>query len=104
MQSFDIEKNGLGMFCLEETLEDTLNKLDKPFKDCVHPMRNTTDYSPFFDSKIMKKVVKELSEYTESLSQDLESISCKDSSSGVKCLKVKKGGNHFKPFYQNSRW
>ena len=33
-----------------------------------------------------------------------ETISCKDGASGVKCLKVKKGSGHFKPFYQNSRW
>ena len=33
-----------------------------------------------------------------------ETISCKDRSSGVKCLKVKSGTGHWKPFYQTSKF
>ena len=41
--------------------------------------------------------------FVEDFHKEDETISCKDKSSGVKCIKVKKG-NHFKPFYQTSRY
>ena len=45
----------------------------------------------------------EVESLTDIVFEEDETISCKDSASGISCLKVKKGG-HFKPFYQTSRY
>jgi hypothetical protein len=105
MHTIGIEQVGLGVFCLEGTLQDTFNNLDKPYVNvgtgrhlCEGLHVNTMKHT--FNKKEWDVLNKKLAAY---VFEEDENISCKDSVSGVKCLKVKKG-SHFKPFYQNSRW
>lgn len=102
-----------------KTLQHTLNGLDKPFTgkqlEMIEKSRGITILGGYPADKYLQALRQlgqamskaswtfEIDSLSMITTVEDETVSCKDSASGVKCKKIKKGG-HFKPFYQTERY
>ena len=119
MKSVDIEQGGL-FKTLEETFEQNervlwYTGLEERTKEAVKSMQRAAESFKHINVGTIGHVdhgktslttaINNTLRFYDDLYKEDETISCKDKSSGVKCLKVKKGGStHWKPFYQTSRY
>ena len=102
----DSLKRDNGSLCvvgLEESTKEAVKSMQRAGESFKHINVGTIGHVDHGKTSLTTAINNTLRFYDDLYKED-ETISCKDSASGVKCVKVKKGGNHFKPFYQTSRY
>ena len=84
------------------TLQNAMNNIDKPYGFDIEGVGILDYISPF--ARCPTYPLHILDSMSGFIYEEDQTISCKDKSSGVKCLKVKSGSGHWKPFYQTSKF